>query len=369
MDEKELDNKFQEKNKKITIKNKYKKERLESKLRLKEEKEQIRRKYGKLNFMNFFTKFSLLGLLLVVTGIAISLVSDKFVVEIISNLCSTIGVALLIGSIFDFSKNSEDFIGFVSKILKDIIISKKFLSSLGEKDKKEALKIILQPSYKQIEQYSNINEYFKKKIDDSMEMFETNFKTGLALVVDARKDENGIVYCESLLTYEVYKVGDKFEPIKVCYEKDGSETKELKIIYGEKENVLDIPIQNEEAKNVYSFEIPDTLKNYDKLTIQRKVYEPGNYCLTNFIWRSITPYEGIKFYLKCHDGLIIKEHTIYDKEKYYHVNLSEDNTTLSITSSIWLESGTGFFVTILDKKIIKEKRRKKEVNIKDKTCL
>ena len=38
MDEKKLDNKFQEKNKKITIKNKYKKERLESKLRLKEEK-------------------------------------------------------------------------------------------------------------------------------------------------------------------------------------------------------------------------------------------------------------------------------------------------------------------------------------------
>ena len=371
MNKKELDNKSQEKeynkllimkkrceerkyildekNKKRNIKNKYKKERLESKLKLKEEKEQIRHKYGSLNFMNFFTKYSFIGLVLILIGIILSLISDEFVWEIISNLSSTIGVALLVGSIFDFSKNSEAFVGFVSKILKDIIVSKNFLSSLAEKDKKEALKIILQPSYKQIEQYSNINEYFKKKIDDSMEMFETNFKTCLTLIVEAKKDRKGNVHCETLLSYIVYKVGDKFESIKVHYEKDGSKTKEIKIIYEDGEMTMnEEAIQSETTKNSYIFKIPESLNNYDKLTIKRKVEEPGYDHWTNFIWKSITPYEGIKCYLKCFDGLTIKEYIMFDNEDYYQIESSDDKTTLNIISTRWLERETGFFVTISD---------------------
>ena len=115
-----------------------------------------------------------------------SMQSLKIVFEIICGLLSAVGIALLVGCIFDFSKNSEAFLKFVSEILTDIIVSKTFLSSLTANDKKSALKLILQPSFKQIEQYSNINEYFKKKIDDSMKMFDTNFKTNLILNIEAK---------------------------------------------------------------------------------------------------------------------------------------------------------------------------------------
>lgn len=282
-----------------------------------------------------------------------SMQSLKIVFEIICGLLSAVGIALLVGCIFDFSKNSEAFLKFVSEILTDIIVSKTFLSSLTANDKKSALKLILQPSFKQIEQYSNINEYFKKKIDDSMKMFDTNFKTNLILNIEAKKSPEGFVYCESLLTYVVYKLGDKFEPIKISYEKSGSKTKEVKLIHEDGEFLVYEGEPREEVQggiiqDSFSFEIPEELKHYDRLTVRRKMYEPGNDHWINYVWESLTPYEGIGCQLKCFDGLTVKDFMIYDNMAYYQTDISEDRTTLNITSSQWLEPATGFFITISD---------------------
>ena len=120
----------------------------------------------KQKWFHFFTKWFFLGLFLILFSVLTSLLwvpQTAFLRSlsmILSSLLSTVGAALLVGSIFDFSKNSEAFIQFVSKILSDIIISKTFLASLSDKDKEEALTLILKPSDKQIEHYSNINAFF-----------------------------------------------------------------------------------------------------------------------------------------------------------------------------------------------------------------
>lgn len=345
-------------------KEEYKTEKLQNKIAVKNTREELKSKHRLFRLSNFFTKWFYVGLGLILISIINTLTFDNFLLkynsnsleilfEIISGLFSTIGIALLVGCIFDFSKNSEAFLTFISKILKDIIVSKTFLSSLTSNDKREALKLILQPSCKQIEQYSNINEYFKKKIDDSMKMFDTNFKTNLILNIEARKDENGKVYCESLLTYVVYKIGDNFEPIKISYEKSNSKTLEAKLIYEDGEMKLPPGDSQLEKKggitqDSYTFEIPDSLKHYDKLTVRRRMYEPGNDHWINYIWQSLTPYEGIACHLKCFDNLTVKDFMIYDNKAYYQTDKSEDGTTLNITSSQWLEPDTGFFITISD---------------------
>ncbi len=346
----------------------YKIDKFKERARYKQDKKSAINRHPLFRWRNFFTKWFLIGLILILISIILTLLQDSFidktmkaaraVIDISSGILSTVGIALLVGCIFDFSKNSEAFLEFVSNILTDIILSKTFLTSLTTNDKKGALKLILQPSFKQIEQYSNINEYFKKKIDDSMKMFDTNFKTNLILNIEARKDKKGLVYCNSVLTYVVYKLGDRFEPIKVSYEKDGSRTDEVKLIYDNGEITIkptdEKPtpeIQGGITQQTFTFEIPDKLKHYDKLTLRRKMYEPGNDHWINYIWQSLTPYEGIVCRLKCFDGLTVKDFMIYDNKAYYQTEISVDRTTLDIVSSQWLEPDTGFFITISDSPI------------------
>ena len=103
-------------------------------------------------FRRFFNKFFVIGFITILISIIIDLsINDCIIKMIIVNLSNTIGIALLIGSIFDFSKNSNDFMDFVSSILKDIIVSKNFLKGLEDKEKKKALEMVLTPSGNQLE--------------------------------------------------------------------------------------------------------------------------------------------------------------------------------------------------------------------------
>ena len=144
-------------------------------------------------FKRFFNKYFVIGFIIILFSIIFDLkLPDCFWKLTIVNALNTIGVALLIGSIFDFSKNSDDFMNFVSNILKDIIVSKNFLKGLDDKEKKKALEMVLTPSGNQLEQCSDIQMYFKKKITDTMEIFHTNFKTNLVVNAEAKK-KDGIV--------------------------------------------------------------------------------------------------------------------------------------------------------------------------------
>lgn len=143
--------------------------------------------------------------------------------RIVSGVLSSLGVALVIGAIFDFSKNSEAFVHFVSNILSDIVVSKAFLTRLSESDKQEALALIIKPSDKEIEQYSNINSLFKKRIHDLSTMFDYNFKTNVVLNITAYYDkEKKVVTCKTDLTNTMYKISKAYTPIRVMFEKPNS---------------------------------------------------------------------------------------------------------------------------------------------------
>ena len=166
-------------------KSQYKIEKLQVKKELNKAKEAIYKGNKLFRWKNFFTRWFFIGLGFILVSIIVAMISDLLTtngmyspvlaVNIIAGALSSVGIAFLIGSVFDFSRNSESFIEFVSDILTDIVISKKFLSLLTATGKKDALEMILKPTNEQRDQYSNINEYYKKKIDDSMRMFDTDF--------------------------------------------------------------------------------------------------------------------------------------------------------------------------------------------------
>lgn len=306
-------------------------------------------------FRRFFNKFFVIGFITILISIIIDLSNNDCIMKmIIVNLSNTIGIALLIGSIFDFSKNSNDFMDFVSSILKDIIVSKNFLKGLEDKEKKKALEMVLTPSGNQLEQCSDIQMYFQRKIDDTMEIFHTNFKTNLVVNAEIRKLD-GIVQTFVTLTYRVYKIEDKYFPLITTFEKEDYNVEKSYIISpeGVKEiSEKDITPTDEDISPInvktYSYEIPEELYKYPYLTIKKTVIEKGYNHWTNFHWNTLTPADGITFTLKCYDELHIKEYFIFDSEEFYNVTENDDETSIDIISTLWLDKHSGFVFTISD---------------------
>ena len=306
-------------------------------------------------FRRFFNKFFVIGFITILISVIIDLsINDCIIKMIIVNLSNTIGIALLIGSIFDFSKNSNDFMDFVSSILKDIIVSKNFLKGLEDKEKKKALEMVLTPSGNQLEQCSDIQMYFQRKIDETMEIFHTNFKTNLVVNAEIRKLD-GIVQTFVTLTYRVYKIEDKYFPLITTFEKEDCNVEKSYIISpeGVKEiSEKDITPTDEDISPInvktYSYEIPEELYKYTYLTIKKTVIEKGYNHWTNFHWNTLTPTDGITFTLKCYDGLHIKEYFIFDSEEFYNVTEADDKTSIDIISTLWLDKHSGFVFTVSD---------------------
>lgn len=311
---------------------------------------------------NFFNKFFIIGAFTILISIIIeeqwiALGNELFFKNIFIKFLSSVGVALLIGSVFDFSKNSEGFMNYIAGILKEIIVSKNFLSGLEVKEKKNALEILLRPSGNQLEQCSDIEVYFKKKVEDITRMFNTNFKTNLMVNVTASK-KDGIVVVDATLTYRVYKVEDKYFPLKTTFERNGCQITKASIIYpgGEKEITEEDATaeQNEDISptniKTFKYEIPDELYKYPYLTIKKIVRENGYDHWTNFQWNTLTPSDGINFSLRCMDGLHIKEYFIFDDETLYNTMQNDDKDYIEIISSQWLEKNSGFLFTISDTK-------------------
>ncbi len=306
-------------------------------------------------FKKFFSQFFIYGIIVILCANIINLYFDNsFWKNVIVNTMSTIGIALFIGSIFDFSKNSKEFMDFVSNILKDIILSKNFLKGLEDKEKKKALEMVLTPSGNQLAQYSDIEMYFKKKINDSMEIFHTNFKTNLSVTVEARKKDS-IVQVSAVLAYRVYKIEDKYFPLITTFERSECCIEKSYIISPagiieiKEEDVTNNTLQVSPINvKTFSYDIPNSLYDYPYLTIKKEVIERGYDHWTNFHWNTLTPADGIVFNLSCFDNLHVKEYFIFDDEKSYNVTESDDKTKVNIISTVWLDKNSGFVFTISD---------------------
>ena len=314
----------------------------------------MKKKNSFWKFFSFFNKYSILGILLILCSIIIEQQwADNIYIGILVNLLSTIGIALMIGAIFDFSKNSQAFTDFVANILKEIVINRSFFNDLDDISKKRALEIILKPSEYQIEQYSDLNDYFQKKIEESMGMFHTNFKTNVVITADVKKvDDRVVVY--STWTYRIYKVENEYKPIITTFERDGSSIVSTKILFPEGcEEVADDDIRSVIIKGrpvCYEYKIPKRLYKYPYLTIKKKIIEKGYNHWTNVNWSTLTPCDGVNFSLKCHDGINIKEFLIFDDNDLYDVEVNESMDSLSIVSSNWLDKWNGFTITVSDTK-------------------
>jgi hypothetical protein len=313
-------------------------------------------------FSNYFSTWLIIGILIILTSHIINYdilplmpnhpqISN--LIYLFSCVLVSIGISLVVASIFTYSINSSRFLNFIKDNLSKIVISKEFLKDLSVNTKKEALNLILRPTDKLINIYSNINEYYQEYIDNSLELFETNFKSNLFITCFATHD-NKRLKVEFTTSYRIYKVGDTFQPLIIGFENEEYELLETKIIAPDG-NRIEITDTEGEAKNEesgfkwteFKFDINDVrFSSFTHLAIKQFGVEYGKDHWQFFSFKALTPCDGINFELRCDKGLIVKSHMIFDKDKYYSAELSSDKKYLQIITNQWIKPGVGISVII-----------------------
>ncbi|MCL2186490.1 MAG: hypothetical protein FWB86_11690 [Treponema sp.] len=316
----------------------------------------------------YFVKYFIIGLFLILffviydSEIKILINGYPFwqkLLNIIFSMIGILGPSLVVASLFTFSIESKNFINYIKDKIEKTMIKKEFLDKLNEVDKREALRRILSPSNEKYEMFSNIKNYFEETITKSMTLFEYSFKSHFTIDINAFYKNNRVCF-EETMSYRIYKSKNGFEQIRIGFTEsefdfepkpemisfqyipqnckyENVEISDLKLIKGEEESGF--------KWVMYSYDIPKEI-DAEFISINIKFNEYGSDHWQLFGYKTILPSEGIKVKMNCDEGLVIKEHVIFDNENNYVKYISEDKKKIEIATSQWISSGNGVAVLV-----------------------
>ena len=273
----------------------------------------------------------------------------KLVFKILLSVSNSIGIALIVGYWVDMVKNSEDYIDFINTELQETIIQKGFIQSLSYSEKLKICENLISPNDQNINNHSNIRAYMKSQSQSFLDFFNVNFRSNYLIHVNVYK-KSGHYMAEYTMTYRIYKINQKYQPVSIVFEKD-SEILST-IIKNEKGEILkslemsDYKTSHLDNKELV-FEIPVEFYTNEFLTIERKIIENGHTHWLTLNWSNLTPIDGIYYDARCKDG-IIKEFYIFNDPEGYGTELDNERKELIIESNQWLNSYSGFSIVIAD---------------------
>ena len=265
-----------------------------------------------------------------------------------------IGPSLIVASLFTFSIESKGFIEYIKDQLEKITIKKEFLDKLNDVDKREALRRILSPSNDKYQLYNNIKNYFEETITKAMSLFEYTFKSNFTIDVNAFIKDDRVCF-EETISQKTYRGKDGLYQIKIGFsEMPMHEFISVQYILpnGECKQInkdkfkITRDVDESGFKNImYNYDIPEPIET-EFISVIIKYYEYGYDHWQLFAYKTMIPSEGIKVTINCNDDLVIKEHLIYDNDKNYTCNISENKKRLNIFTSQWISPGNGINVLV-----------------------
>jgi hypothetical protein len=315
-------------------------------------------------FKNFFKSFLFIGIIVVLCGTICQLVIFKIwdnaifqlIINIISSAAITVGVGMIIGFVMDMTKNSSEYISYIQDRLKEIIVSRKFISELSEDKRLEIINFCLMNNNR----HSMLDEYATYKAHKINKLCDGHLRSGIDYITTVSK-KDGKILLHTSMKYKIYKVNDSYQKVRHIFNNSDGKILSLKIT-DSKNNTFEVPSemletniteQNQGEEKAYenNFEIPKDFKNEKSLTIKAIVEELGYDHWAFLNWMSIYPTKGITYKIICKDNLIIKEHMIFDDQRglyYTHAEFNEQNQIITYTISCdeWTDPYTGFSLVI-----------------------
>lgn len=323
------------------------------------------------NLYKFTT--SIISLLLGIVLILISIIFDmrlldelkegllKFLLALGSKCVSAVGVSLVVGFITSKIQSSEKIISKQNEIdsyrsiLREEIISKNFILHLSQDDKNDIVrKCILKDDVS-----SEMKEYVLFKSNHLKDIADCTIRSNIDYMTQVSMCDN-LVKATTEMSYRIYPNNGKYSPIKHCFDKSTGKIISMKIINEKgvqtkiKSSLLMTKADKQHCGNevVYtnSVDIPPFLANEKFLTVKIKVEEYGNDHWIHLCWMSLYPTDTISYKIICKDGLIIKNHMVFDQPNdLYLVELSDDLTQFTISCEKWTDPYTGFSLIVSKK--------------------
>ncbi len=120
----------------------------------------------------FFSNYLWLGIVLVLFSIVLyeQFALDKLWFTALVSLIESIGIAVVVASIFTFASGTSEFVNKIRELLQDIVVSRNFLGNIDTESKREALSSLIKPSIEEKRIYSNIEDYLNTYINNTMDV-------------------------------------------------------------------------------------------------------------------------------------------------------------------------------------------------------
>lgn len=304
----------------------------------------------------FFSNYLWLGIVLVLLAI---IIDKQFDIDALwfgslVALVQSIGIAVVVASIFTFASGSSEFVNKIRNLLQDIVVSRNFLGNIDSESKREALSSLIKPSFEEKRIYSNIEDYLNTYIAQTMDVtnkcVRSNYCVNARAYIDGATDR---VMVNSKITYRLYPTKAGYSDIKVGFlEQEGDSYCEELIIntpHGRRDVIKEfdyknVTIDGGEAR-LATIDLSKFEKDCSHLDIEISMVEPGFDHWKMLSFSALQPTDGFRHYLRCEDGLEVKDfHTFVHGARMYVDRKGETEMTASCNE--WVNEGTGISMLI-----------------------
>lgn len=309
-------------------------------------------------FTKLFSSYFWTGLVLVLFAVILDLQFPKmaFWAAASTGLLQSIGIAVVVASIFTYASGTSEFINKIRTLLQDIVVSRNFLGNIDAESKRDALSALIKPSTEEKRVYSNIEDYLNTYISQTMDVTNKCIRSNYSINAHAYINmENNIVCVDSNITYRLYPTKDGYSDIKIGFLESETYSTCNKIIvntpHGDRDvyDEGDIEFKDEEIDvgkaRIATINLSKHAKNCSHLDISIDMVECGEDHWIMLSFGAMMPTDGFKHTIYCDDGLKINSfHTFIHGAKFYTDKPSDTKMTTSCNE--WVNEGTGLSILI-----------------------
>ena len=308
----------------------------------------------------FFINYFWLGLVIILLSIIIDFhylqaQATPNYIKVTIKALESIGIAVLISSIFSFASGTSGFVDKIQSLLEGIIIKRNFLGNIDPEGKKEALKSLIQPSDTEKNKYPNIGDYYGYFINKTLGIGKKSVRSNYQVSSRAYYDpEQKRIAIDGTYSYRVYPSSDGFHEVTVGFaeRKDGPSTcKHISICTPDGKRELKDKLEFNEVDEGGDISKLTTVQTseynqYQHLDVELKIKEYGKDHWALITFKALQPTDGFKFILHCDNEIEIQEHAIFVVGASYYIDISEDKKDLTVTCNQWINEGSGLTVLV-----------------------
>lgn len=280
--------------------------------------------------------------------------SEHFIIIAAIELMKTVAISIVVASIFTYTMGTQEFLTNITKLLENVVVSRKFLGNLSGSGKEQALKSLLKAPEREKGGYQHIEKYYEDYIKDTLNIEDKNVRSNYSISANAfYDDELQKVGVKALYSYRLYPSIDGYRELKLGFDEGDDFSKVDKVVInkpdGSREIFTDIEFIEEtkagSKDRITVIDINNHGSGFDHLDIEAYVTEFGSDHWFMFTFKALQPTDGFRFHLACEDELEIRAYSVFDTGKAYHVDKTGTHE-LNINCFQWIKEGVGLSALI-----------------------